>query len=241
MNDRAADKPERVREAFAAIGGRFVGAPERLPQSLDRIRAVVFDWDGVFNSGAKGALASGFSEPDSMGTNMLRYGLWRQYGSIPCTAIITGADNPVALEFAAREHFSAVYSGIGDKGMVLAHLCREHGIDRVEVAVIFDDINDLAMARDCGARFMVSRRASPMLTEFVTGRAACDYVTGARGDAHAVREVCELMLAFRGQFDDVVESRVALDDDYRNYFRARQAVPTRRFESRGGAIVERDD
>ncbi len=65
-------QPE-ILEKFTAAGGSFVTPVEELIQKLDECRAVVFDWDGVFNAGRKGqASSSGFSEVDSMGTNMLR-------------------------------------------------------------------------------------------------------------------------------------------------------------------------
>ena len=39
---------------------------------------------------AKGEGAeSTYSEPDSMGTNLLRYALWRQQGELPIAALIT--------------------------------------------------------------------------------------------------------------------------------------------------------
>ena len=88
-------------EKFTAAGGNFVTPVEELIQKLAECRAVVFDWDGVFNAGRKGhTSSSGFAEVDSMGTNMLRYGLWRRQGELPYTAIITGENNESAIGFA---------------------------------------------------------------------------------------------------------------------------------------------
>ena len=112
--------PELV-EKFSAAGGSFVTLVEEQVQKLDECRAVVFDWDGVFNTGRKGqASSSGFSEADSMGTNMLRYGLWRKLGELPYTAIISGEKNESAIAFAKREHLTAVDTGIRKKQDVIA-------------------------------------------------------------------------------------------------------------------------
>lgn len=227
-------QPEIV-DRFSAAGGTFVTPADELNGKLDKCRAVVFDWDGVFNAGVKGhGSSSGFSEADSMGTNMLRYGLWRRLGQLPYAAIISGEDNESAIGFAEREHLNAVYSGIRRKQDVIAHLCEQNDLRSDQVACIFDDINDLAMAGICGLRFMIRRNASPMFSDFVTEERLCDYVTGANGGSHAVREICELLLALMGSYREVIESRVACDTEYERYFDARQAVRT-------AAYIQRDD
>ena len=198
-----------------------------LSKRVRAVRALVFDWDGVFNVGAKGQnKESGFSEADSMGVNMLRYGLWRRDRVLPVTVIITGENNPVALSFAEREHFHAVYLGIANKSDVIPQLCSEHDLGRDEIACVFDDINDLGMASECGARFLVRRNSSPLLQDFVLKNDYCDYITAAQADSYAVREIAELALGLMGVFDTVVSSRAKYDDDYCEYFSARQAVAT---------------
>jgi 3-deoxy-D-manno-octulosonate 8-phosphate phosphatase (KDO 8-P phosphatase) len=188
-------------DTFHAAGGRFVTPVEELTKKLDQCRAIVFDWDGVFNTGQKGhTAASGFSEADSMGTNMLRYGLWRTLGELPYTAIISGEDNQSAIAFAERERLTAVYTGIRKKQDVIAHLCAATGLLPLQIACVFDDINDLP-----------------------------DYVTGATAGNFAVREACELLLACMGTYDETLDSRIASDDDYEAYFTARQAVVTATF------------
>lgn len=214
-------------ERFTAAGGRFVTPVEELTQKLDDCRAVVFDWDGVFNAGRKGsASSSGFSEADSMGTNLLRYGLWRRLNQLPYTAIISGENNESAIAFAQRERLTAVYTGIRKKQQVIAHICNEHALQPEQIACVFDDVNDLPMAEICGLRFRVNREASPLFSEFVDHQEFCDYVTGANSDGFAVREVCEVMLGLMDIYADVVASRVASDADYEKYFEARQAIET---------------
>ena len=189
------------------------------------MRAVVFDWDGVFNTGTKAlGTTSGFNEADSMGVNMLRYGLWRRDGRLPVAAIITGEPNASAEHFAKREHFHSLYQSVKDKRLALAELCGRHGLKSGQIACIFDDINDIAMAVDCGVRILVRRKASDLLREYLSASGTCDYVTAGQSGEYAVREATELLLGLSCLFDEVLESRVAFDAEYQAYFAARQAV-----------------
>ena len=219
--------PPGLVERFTAVGGKFVTPVEELSRKLDDCRAVVFDWDGVFNAGQKGSVSSsGFSEADSMGTNLLRYGLWRRLKQLPYTAIISGESNESAIAFANREHLTAVYTGIRKKQHVITHICNERTLQPEQIACVFDDVNDLPMAKICGLRFRVRREASPLFSEFVDRQEFCDYVTGANSEGFAVREACELILGLMDVYADVVKSRVASDADYEKYFKARQATKT---------------
>jgi 3-deoxy-D-manno-octulosonate 8-phosphate phosphatase (KDO 8-P phosphatase) len=210
-------------------------APQRLAERLAAIRGLLLDWDGVFNGGAKGdGTASTFSEADSMGLNLLRFGLWQMQGrELPVAAIVTGEDNPSARLFATRERFHALYRGVRNKRRALEALCAAHGLAPAELICIFDDVNDLAMASDCGIRVLVRRRASPSLQEYVAARALCDYITAHEADRHAIRETAELLLELMGSFETVIGSRIAFDDDYARYFAARQAVSTELVEEIG--------
>lgn len=218
---------------FTKLGGTFLTPAVVLHDRLRSVRGFVSDWDGVFNGGVKGAgAASGYSEPDSMGTNLLRYGVWRAQGVMPVTALITGVENPAAREFAEREHFHAVYTGTRNKTTALEALCAAHRVSTEQLLCIFDDVNDLGMAFGCGVRVLVKRDASPLLRDYVARQDLCDYITAHSSDRYAVREVCELVLGLLGSFDAVVTSRVAWDDEYSRYFAERQAIRTEHVESR---------
>lgn len=216
-----------IGKVFRQLGGEFLLSPEALAARLAGIRAFVFDWDGVFNAGRKGGqTASTFGEADSMGTNLLRYALWRRDGALPFVAVISGASNIVARQFAEREHFNAVFTGVRNKSDVFARVTAEHGIEPAECAFIFDDVNDFGPARQCGLRLMIRRRSSPLLLEYAATQGICDYVTGTEGGSGAVREVCEMLLGLSGAFDAVVASRTNFAPEYEHYFAARQMVTT---------------
>lgn len=203
----------------------FLQEPDVLAARLADVRAFVFDWDGVFNAGEKAlGTTSGFSEADSMGVNMLRYGFWRRDGRLPGVAIITGEPNASAEFFAEREHFDALYQRVKDKRVALADFCDRSGLEPQQVACLFDDINDIGMASQCGVRILIRREASGLLRDYLERIGSCDYVTASQSGCYAVREATELLLGLAGLFDDVVESRVAFDAQYQAYFAARQAV-----------------
>jgi 3-deoxy-D-manno-octulosonate 8-phosphate phosphatase (KDO 8-P phosphatase) len=220
-------------EVFSKLGGTFVTPVATLVERARTLRGFVSDWDGVFNQGAKGQGAeSTYSEPDSMGTNLLRYALWRMHGELPIAALITGAENPSARSFAVREHFHAIYYGSRNKTAPIEALCRTHGCSSDRFVCLFDDVNDLGMAFACGIRVFVQRSASPLLRQYVVRQGLCDYVTAHSAERHAGREVCELLLGLLGSFDAVVASRVAWDRDYAAYFAARQALTTELVDQR---------
>ena len=215
-----------IEARFSKLGGKFLTPVDVLAARLRSIRGIVSDWDGVFNDGAKGdGTSSTYSEADSMGTNLLRYGLYRARDKqMPVAALITGVDNPTARSFAGREHFHAVYFGAKNKTAAIQALCAEHSLSSEQLLCLFDDLNDLGMAFGCGIHVLVKRDASPLLADYVARSDLCDYITGHGPDGHAVREVCELLLGLLGAFDDVVASRVAWDADFAAYFAAREAV-----------------
>jgi 3-deoxy-D-manno-octulosonate 8-phosphate phosphatase (KDO 8-P phosphatase) len=231
--------------AVSAVAGRFSGAGAVFVTSapavaarLQRIRALVFDWDGVFNSGVKGqGLPSTFSEADSMGSNMLRYALWRKARQLPAVAVVSGEDNRAALQFARREHFQDVYMGVRDKRLVIEHLCSRRKLEPDEIVCIFDDINDLGMAALCGLRYLVQRPASALLTRHVAERKLCDYISANDATHHAVRELCELSLGLLGMFDLVVDSRAACDASYQQYFSERQRGRTQCYTQKAQKLV----
>lgn len=213
-------------KTFTALGGQFVTPVDILTEKLRSIRAIVFDWDGVFNDGVKTeAGSSSFSEVDSMGTNLLRFGFWLHHGGqLPAVAIVTGVTNNLADALVRREHFHACYSQAKHKVEVLAHFLDEHNLQPQEVAFFFDDALDLSVAEIAGVRIMVRRNANPLFTDYVVKNGLADYVTGNQSGQFAVREGCELMLGLLGQFDTVMAERLRYRPVYDQYYQQRQAI-----------------
>lgn len=214
-----------LQATFEDLGGCFVTPPDALAGKAARIRAVVFDWDGVFNDGVKDESGSStFSEVDSMGTNLLRFGLWLRHRQMPATAIITGVHNERALDLVGREHFHAGYVQAKHKVAVLEHFLNQHGLQPPEVAFFFDDALDLSVAAVAGARILVKRAANPLFTNYVLENNLADYVTGHESGRFAVREGCELLLGLLGRYDEVMAERLRYFPVYDGYYAARQAI-----------------
>ena len=222
MNDIA-----EIESLLSGLGAHFVVSIDELQRRLAGIEAFVFDWDGVFNRGEKGeGSPSTFSEPDSMGTNLLRYAFWRAHGKLPVCAIVSGADNTTARAFAKREHFDAVYSGFTDKSAAFDKLQSVHSLSRGSIAYVFDDANDFSVAEGCALRFLVRRNASPFLREYAVENALVDYVTAAGAGEYPVREVTEMLVAIFGDYSQVFASRKQFDAEYQRYFSLRQSGTT---------------
>jgi 3-deoxy-D-manno-octulosonate 8-phosphate phosphatase (KDO 8-P phosphatase) len=208
-------------------GGEFFTPPSVLIQKLKSIRAVLFDWDGVFNAGFKqGEEGSPFSEVDAMGTNLLRYAFWKQNNKLPVVAVITGEENPPAKALGEREHFHRVYFKSKNKAKVFTLFCTTHGLKPDEVLFFFDDVLDLEVARQCGVRVMISRRATPLLNSFAKTHAMVDYLTGCDGGNHGLREGCEMVMGLLGQYAAVVRERMVFSADYQLYLDERQQIVT---------------
>lgn len=213
-------------QLFTKLGGQFVTPAAELAQKLRSVRAVVFDWDGVFNDSVKtGSGSSSFSEVDSMGTNLLRFGLWLHHQEqLPVAAVITGVTNTLADHLVGREHFQACYSQAKHKVEVLAHLLDQHGLQPSEVAFFFDDALDLSVAEVVGVRVLIHRRANPLLTNYVVQNRLADYLTAHPSGQWAVREGCELLLGLLGQFEPVMAERLRYRPVYDRYYTQRQAI-----------------
>jgi 3-deoxy-D-manno-octulosonate 8-phosphate phosphatase (KDO 8-P phosphatase) len=232
---------EKHIEIFEIPGGTFCTPALELKEKAGTIHGFIFDWDGVFHSGHKGQSESGgFSEPDSMGINMLRYGYWRRFRRLPFIAIISGEKDKTAIRFAGREHFDAVYMGIKDKKNALDHACTTSNVEPSQMVCIFDDINDLSMVKPCGLKIQIQRTASPMFTEYTKEKGLCDYITAHNARENAVRECCELLLALWGNYFETIASRVAFDADYQAYWKARNENNTYYYTWEKDQILEED-
>lgn len=213
---------ENLQKLFENNGGVFRTSPAKLSDKLRGIKALLFDWDGVFHSGSKSENEiSSFSEADSMGINMLRFAYYLRNQQIPYVAIVTGENNPTAQFFAQREHFDAVFSGAKDKRAVLEKICKQNKLKPEEILFVFDDILDLSVAEQVGVRMMIHRKAGVLLNHYAQKNQLFDYKTATEGNRHAIREVCELSLGLLSQFDIVIEERMHFSETYQSYISLR--------------------
>ena len=216
---------------FEELGGEFISPSSLFEKKWNKIKAIVFDWDGVFNTGLKGhETTSHFTEADSMGVNMLRFSCWLKNGNNQLkTAIITGQKNVSALHFAKREHFDAIYMGKANKTIAFNDLLNSMDLKAEEVMFVFDDVLDLPLAEKAGLRIMINRYSSPLFYHHVKTQGLADYISFNEGGENAVREVCELLIGANGNYTEVMEKRSAFEGDYEHYLLQRNKAETKEF------------
>ncbi len=216
-----------LEKRFIGIGGEFLSPPSVLKNKVSRIKAIIFDWDGVFNDGVKDTnYSSSFSEGDAMGTNLMRFSFYLSRGEIPVTSIFTGALNDIAQHLAKREHFDYLVFKCINKGAAFEDFLNQNSLSPEEVAFCFDDVLDLPIAEKCGLRFYVNSVGRPMFEDYLLRHNLYDYKTGSKGGENAVREIAELLIGLLGNYDDVVKHRLAFTDTYQKYWDQRNSVST---------------
>lgn len=227
-------------DIFRSNGGEFTTPSTQLRDKLHNIKAILFDWDGVFNSGEKGEIPSTFSEVDSMGINMLRFGYFIMSGHIPYTAIVTGETNQTAFKWAKRENLDNVYFQVKHKVELLKQLKVDQGIEADQILFVFDDILDLSLAKEVGARFLVSRKANPLFNAFCIKNNLCDYITYSSGNQNAIREISEVILDALGKFDETVEERILFDGRYSKFLKEKGTITTSYKKYEMGVFAQKD-
>ena len=234
-----ADILKDIELLFAEKGGVFKSSSSEIQSKLSNIKALLLDWDGVFNDGVKnGADGSLFSEVDSMGINMLRFSYYLKHGVVLPVFILTGENNKPALWLSEREHYSGVYLKMSDKVRTLDNISENFNISPAETAFVFDDVLDLGVAELVNLRFFVSRKSSILLNDLVEAQKLADYYTFSSGGNHAVREVCELCIGLQGNYSDPIIQRKDFSSSYKAYLSARSEIITRKFIGNNGEIEE---
>ena len=212
-------------KVFTTNGLRTTAPETELLRRLARTKAVLFDWDGVFNDGFKDADGgSPFSEVGSMGVNLLRFALWLRNGHLPKAAVITGQHNPYAERFAQRERLHGVFMGFTNKPEAFDAFLAKHGLQADEVAFFFDDVLDLPVAARCGLRIMIGSPVTAWLVEQVIARGEVDIVTSNSGGSNGLREATDAVMALLGVGRDVLAHRAGYTETYQRYLGERQAV-----------------
>lgn len=228
-----------IEDTFIRIGGRFITPADELQKKLQNIKVYAFDWDGVFNNATKSTgHPNGFSEADSMGINLTRYDYYLRNGELPLAIVLSGEENPTAVEYTNRENFTALYFKMKNKGEALDHICKTYNVEPYQIAWFFDDVLDLALARVCGARFYLVRPSQPMTTQFALDNGMVDYIPGHDGSRHGLRECCELIMSLNGNFDTILNNRLSFAPNYAEYFGKRLEIKPRKFSKQGDSVAE---
>lgn len=178
------DEPEDfelAEERLARLGG---------PQTsfvLSKVRALAMDFDGVHTDDRvlvdqAGAEAAFCSRRDGMGISMLRS------AGVPMI-VISKERVPIAEERCRKLEIPCLI-GEDNKVVALQAWADELGLSLDEVAYVGNDINDVECLRAAGVGVVPSDAHSSAV-------AAADFVLANSGGYGAIREVCDLILAFQ--------------------------------------------
>ena len=216
-----------IEKYYTNLGGTFVTPLHQIKIKLQNIKAILFDWDGVFNNGTKSANGgSNFSEVDSMGTNLLRYSHFLKTKQLPITGVISGEKNETALYFCKRERFNYSFFKVANKMLALNFICENNNIKPHEVAYFFDDVLDLSVAELCGIRIQINQKSNPLFINYCIKNKLVDYLTASSGGNFAVREATELLMGINDTFDKVIADRKSTTAEYKTYIEKRNTVET---------------
>lgn len=198
------------------------------------MKALVLDWDGVFHDGRKAHDGSSlFSEIDSMGLNLLRFGHYLQTTQLLPVAIVTGELNPSAEAFALREHLSHFCFFAKDKRRAISPLNADWNVDVEDWGFVFDDVLDFGLASEVGLRAMVHREACDETYHYAVNQGWVDWTLQPD---HAVRQFAERYLTEAGIWEAVIEGRMTMSDQYKEYWKLRNSQELIRLDFRDKAV-----
>lgn len=158
-----------------------------LIKKLKKIKLFALDFDGVFTDGKVYLNQDGLemvvcSRRDSLGMNLLKKEGIK-------FVVLSMEPNPIIAKRCEKLKIEMLYSP-DDKLYLFKNLIKREKIKIEEVAYMGDDLNDLDCLKYAGVAFTVKDGASECLK-------VADYITKRQSGDHALREVCDLILASR--------------------------------------------
>ncbi|MEC9293741.1 MAG: HAD hydrolase family protein [Chloroflexota bacterium] len=154
-------------------------------KKLEAIKAISFDFDGVFTDNRVYVLENGeeavaCNRSDGLGISMLNA------RGVPLV-IISTEKNPVVAARGGKLNLEVI-QGVNDKLPKLVDWAGENGLSLDQIAFLGNDINDVQCLKRAGLGVAVSD-AYPIALE------AADFVLTKKGGRGAVREIADLWLA----------------------------------------------
>lgn len=154
------------------------------------LRLMAFDVDGVMTDGR--LLFGPNGEELKIFNTLDGHGLKKLASSGVTLAIITGRNSPMVAKRAADLGIEHVIQGREDKGVALEALANSLNIPARETGYAGDDEPDVSALRWAQLSFAPANAHD-------CAKDAADHITGRSGGEGAVREICDAILALRGQ------------------------------------------
>ena len=118
------------------------------------------------------------------------------------TGFITGRKSPAVQQRANEVHVDYVYLGQAKKTTAFEECLQKAGVTAEETAYMGDDLPDLPLAQRAGLAVAVADAAAEL-------KAACHFITNARGGEGSAREVIELILKAQGRWEEAIPLSLA--------------------------------
>jgi len=160
-----------------------------LRASARRLKLMAFDVDGILTDGrlwygADGEMLKAFHTLDGHGLKMIAA------AGIE-VALITGRRSEMVLRRASELGIRHVIQGREDKGVALAALASQLGLESTACGYAGDDLPDVPALEWSALAFSVPNAHQ-------SAKATADLISDTRGGEGAVREICDFILDARG-------------------------------------------
>jgi 3-deoxy-D-manno-octulosonate 8-phosphate phosphatase (KDO 8-P phosphatase) len=156
---------------------------------LARIRALVFDFDGVLTDGGLWWGPAGEEWKRVCFADIMGVSLARRSGL--ALALISGEDSPLVDRYAKKMLIQHVVKGCRDKAKALGEFAAVTGIELAAICFMGDDINDLPAMKIAGFSAAPANAMPTVIAE-------ADFVSIKPGGNGAVRELIDAVLQARG-------------------------------------------
>lgn len=178
--------------------------PEDLLRGVQKIKALLFDIDGVMTDGsivfdAHGDEIKHFNVQDGLG-----FYFAKKSGLL--TGIITGREAPVNKIRAEELNVDFLSQGHKNKVKPYDEFKQKFGLTDEEVAFVGDDLLDLPVMLRCGFSASVANGRDEV-------KKRAHYITQTPGGKGAVREVIEFVLKQQGKWQSIVDNYYGNDSN----------------------------
>jgi 3-deoxy-D-manno-octulosonate 8-phosphate phosphatase (KDO 8-P phosphatase) len=172
---------------YVGPDGELILLEERGLPGVERVRLVVYDFDGVMTDNRVFVDQDGREAVAANRSDGLGVGIIARLGIDQC--ILSTETNPVVAARAAKLKLDAE-SGVADKPAALTALAARRGVDLADILYVGNDVNDAEAMALAGFR-VAPADAHPSIL------ALAGYVTLARGGHGVIRELADLLTASR--------------------------------------------
>jgi 3-deoxy-D-manno-octulosonate 8-phosphate phosphatase (KDO 8-P phosphatase) len=161
------------------------------------IRILLLDVDGVLTDGSliyshEGQESKAFNTQDGFGLRLL------QEAGLEL-GVITARSSEAVARRCANLKIHYVYQGVGNKVEAYKEILKQSGCKPFEIAYMGDDWLDLVLLNRAG----FSAAPANAVRE---AQEAAHYTTEQSGGHGAVREICNLILEAKGQYQQLLQS-----------------------------------